>query len=115
MSNKDFYTLWGAALNKTDRDIFVAEWATSTIWGEPDTLEDDDLIHIADYCGKLWDAAHMTIREIKETTHMTQAEFAERFCIPKRTVEDWCRGVAKCADHVRLMIMEALGIVSRSV
>lgn len=114
MGNKKFYTLWAAALNEMDREIFVAEWSTSIIWGEPETLEDDKMISIAEYCGNLWDAAHMTIREIKDHSNMSQIKFAERFCIPRRTVEDWCAGKRECPDYTRLMMMEALSIVSRT-
>jgi DNA polymerase-1 len=74
---------------------------------------DDDLLRIADYSGKLWDAAHMSVRQIKEASGMSQLKFAERFCIPRRTVEDWCAGKRECPDYLRLLIMEALGIVIR--
>ena len=118
MTNKDFFTLWGAALAAPDRNLYVAEWSNSIIWGEPEDITDDDLLRIADYCGQLWDAAHMTVRQIKEELGMTHAQMAERFCIPKRTVENWCAAGGKesrnCPDYVRLMMMEALGIISRS-
>jgi hypothetical protein len=115
MSNHDFYTLWSAALAAADQEMYVAEWSTSSIWGEPEDLTDDDLLRIADYCGKLWDSAHMPVREIKEASGMSQLKFAERFCIPRRTVEDWCAGKRECPDYLRLLIMEALGIVSRTL
>ena len=117
MTNKDFYTIWGAALAAPDREMFTAEWATSIVWGDPDELTDDDLLRIADYCGKLWDAAHMSVRQIKDAAGMTQAQLAERFCMPKRTIENWCvsggKESRKCPDYIRLMMLEALGIVSR--
>lgn len=117
MSNHDFYTLWGAALVAADRDVFVVDWSTSSIWGCPEDLTDDELLRIADYCGTMWDAAHMSVRQIKDTVGMTQAQLAERFCIPKRTVENWCAAGGKesrnCPDYVRLMILEALGIITR--
>lgn len=52
----------------------------------------------------------LTVREICAAANLTQAALAARFHIPKRTVEDWCRGVAKCAPYIRLMMMECLGI-----
>lgn len=120
MRNHDFNTLWGAAIVTPDRDIFVSEWATSSIWNEnPEDLSDKDLLRIADYCGNLWDAAHMSVRQIKDAADMTQAQLAERFCVPRRTIENWCVDGSKegrsCPDYIRLMMMEALGIISRSI
>lgn len=31
----------------------------------------------------------MTVKELRLSTGMTQQEFADYFCIPKRTIEDW--------------------------
>ena len=36
---------------------------------------------------------------------MTQVQFSEYFGIPKRTIEDWDRGVKKCSDYL-LDLME---------
>lgn len=108
MSNNDFYMLWGEALQTSDRDVYVAEWSTSSIWPE-----DADLLETAGKLGEIWDVAHMSVKNICKAAGMTQAALAQRFCIPKRTVEDWCRGIAKCADYIRLMMAEALGILER--
>lgn len=108
MTDSNFYTLWGEAIATPDRDIYVAEWSTSSIF--PDG---SDLLDNAYYLGQLWDAAHMTVKEICRAFGLTQAAFAQRFCIPKRTIEDWCRGARKCPDYIRLMVMELLGIIKR--
>ena len=55
----------------------------------------------------------MTIKEMRTAAGMTQKAFSEYFGIPKRTVEDWCRGVAKCAPYIRRMMCECLGILSK--
>ena len=111
INDKDFYTLWGAALASEYRDIFVAEWSTSSIWGDPEALTDAGLFDIADYLCKLWDAAHMTTRDICAAAGLSQTAFAVRFCIPKRTVEDWCRGIRTPPDYVRLMMIRLLGLL----
>lgn len=49
-----------------------------------------------------------TIREIIQSTGMTQTAFAKRFCIPLRTVQDWHRGERKCAEYIRKMMVEIL-------
>lgn len=58
-----------------------------------------------------WEAAHMSVKDICKAVGLTQAGLAQRFCIPKRTVEDWCRGVRTCAPYIRLMMCELLGLI----
>jgi putative transcriptional regulator len=111
INDKNFYTLWGEALASSDRDLFVSEWSTSSIWGVPEVLTDDELIEIAKYLAKLWDAAHLTIKDIRTNVGMTQIAFATRFCIPLRTVVDWDRGVRTPPDYVRLLIIQHLSLL----
>ena len=42
----------------------------------------------------------MTFKELRIASGMTQRQFAEYFGIPKRTIEDWERGIAKCAPYL---------------
>lgn len=111
INDKDFYTLWGEALASEYRDIFVAEWSTSSIWGDPEALTDAGLFDIADYLCKLWDAAHMSVKDICKAAELTQSALATRFCISMRTVWDWCRGVRTPPDYVRLMMIQLLGLL----
>ena len=113
ISNKDFSILWGEALATGDRDYYISEWSTSIIWGPQEEMADNDLLTIAAYLGKLWDAAHMTVRELCTAAGLTQTDFAVRFCIPKRTVEDWCAGKRTPPDYLRLMIADAIGLLPR--
>lgn len=110
-SDKDFYTLWSEAVASSDRETYISEWATSTIWGDPEQLTDKDLLEIAGYVGRLWDAAHMSVKDICEAAGLTQAALGCRFCIPMRTVWDWCRGVRTPPDYVRLMMVQLLGLL----
>ena len=50
----------------------------------------------------------MTIQEFIKNSNMTHKQLSERFGIPKRTIEDWSRGVRKCPEYVVNMIMELL-------
>ena len=50
----------------------------------------------------------MTIQEFIKSSGMTQKQLSERFGIPKRTIEDWSRGVRKCPEYVVNMMMELL-------
>lgn len=105
MTDKLFCTLFAAALAAADRDAFVSDWSLSSVWGDaPDAAIPADRI---DTLARLWDAAHLTIRDIRQHTGLSQAAFAMRYCIPTRTLEDWERGVRSCPDYLRLLLAQA--------
>lgn len=39
-------------------------------------------------------------RDLRISSGMSQRKFAEHFGIPRRTLEDWERGIAKCAPYL---------------
>ena len=111
MTNKQFYTLFSDATEQADRDVFVSDWALSSIWSAEDPLADpgEDLI---EQIGVVWDTAHLSIREMRTKTGMSRTQFAERFLIPLKTLEGWELG-RPCAPYIRLMLAEILGIYKR--
>lgn len=110
-TDKLFYTLFGEAITSPDRDAFVSDWSLSSVWGDaPDADIPADRI---DMLARLWDAAHLTIRDIRAHTGLSQAAFSTRYCIPVRTVEDWERGVRNCPDYLRLLLAQATGAYQR--
>jgi hypothetical protein len=111
MTDKLFNTLWTAALDCADRDTYVSDWALSSACG--DAPEADVPADRVEELGHLWDAAHLTIRDIRAHTGLSQAAFAVRYCIPRRTVENWESGDRQCADYVRLLLAEAVGVYMR--
>lgn len=111
MTDKLFCTLFSAALVVADRDTFLSDWLLSSVWGDaPDADIHADRI---DTLARLWDAAHLTIRDIRQHTGLSQAAFATRYCIPTRTLEDWERGVRSCPDYLRLLLAQATGLYAR--
>ena len=50
----------------------------------------------------------MTIQEFIKNSNMTHKQLSDRFQIPKRTIEDWSRGVRKCPEYVVKMMIELL-------
>ena len=40
------------------------------------------------------------VRDLVRATKLSQRAFAERLNIPRRTVEDWCRGINKCPEYL---------------
>ncbi len=111
MTDKLFNALWADALDCADRDAYVSDWALSSAWG--DDPEADISADRIEMLGKLWDAAHLTIRDIRAYTGLSQAAFAVRYCIPCRTIENWESGVRSCPDYLRLLLVQATGLYTR--
>ena len=111
MTDKLFCALFAAALTAADRDAFVSDWSLSSAWG--DALDAGSPTDRIDLLACLWDAAHLTIRDIRAHTGLSQAAFSTRYCIPVRTLEDWERGVRSCPDYLRLLLAQATGLYAR--
>lgn len=111
MTDKDFCNLYTEASAASDRELFVAEYATSIIFGDPQGLTDDDLLSNADLCGKTWDVAHMTIKDLCKMAGLSQVALSARFCVPYRTVQDWYSGRSGCPQYTKLAMAELLGII----
>lgn len=111
MTDKLFFSLFSVALSSPNRDAFVSVWSLSPVWGDAsDAGIPADRI---DLLARIWDAAHLTIRDIRQHTGLSQAAFATRYCIPTRTLEDWERGARSCPDYLRLLLAQVTGLYTR--
>ena len=45
-----------------------------------------------------------TIKEIRQSTGLSQGKFCEILNIPRRTVQDWEQGLRKCPEYVAELI-----------
>lgn len=45
-----------------------------------------------------------TIKEIRQSTGLSQGKFSEALNIPKRTVQDWEQGQRQCPEYVAELI-----------
>ena len=107
----DFYTLFGAATAEQDRERYIAEWSSSSI-SYPDADSPD--INADDLAGALeniWDVAHLTTRDIRQHMGLTQAAFAERFCIRLRTAQNWETEHREVPRHVILLMANEAGML----
>lgn len=89
ISYHNFYILFTAATKEQGRERYIAEWSTSSIFYPEAESPDINADELADALGNIWDISHMTTRDIRQHLGLTQAAFAERFCVPRRTVEGW--------------------------
>lgn len=112
MSDKQFAACYKEIANYQDRDAYVSDMALSSIW--EDTTSDEIPAERLDAVGQIWDAAHKSVKQIAADAGLAQRKLAERFCIPYRTVENWCGGQRECPAYVRLMMQELLGQLDRN-
>lgn len=106
----DFYVLFGVATKEQDRERYIAEWSGSSIFYPDADSQDINADDLADALGNIWDVAHLTTRDIRQHLGLTQAAFAERFCIPRRTVEGWDYGHA-APRYIVLALAELSGML----
>lgn len=111
MTDKQFMLFAQETQNYSDRDAYVSDMATSSMWGDaPDAEIPADRL---DWLGSIYDAVHRSVNDIATAAGLSHRKLAERFCIPVRTVEDWCSGKRTPPDYVRLMMQELLGLIQR--
>ena len=109
--------LWDEAQCEEDREIFVKECLESPEQtGEYMTgirEESDELCERTEARGRVWDVAHMTIKEIREAAGLSQAMLSRRLAIPQSTIRAWEAG-EECPEYVRFMVALLTGVITIS-
>lgn len=111
MTDKQYSTCILEVQNYTDRDAYISDLALSSIWG--DDPEAEIPAQRIEQLGSIYDAVHRSVADIAKAAGLSQRKLAERFCIPYRTVENWCGGQRECPVYLRLMMQECLGLLKR--
>lgn len=55
---------------------------------------------------RIWELAHLSMKELISRTEMSQTSFAKGAGIPLRTVQNWCAGSRDCPVYVRFLLAE---------
>ena len=105
-NNQKLHLLYGEAQSASDRDAYIAEWATSSVF-----RDDVDLVDISSLLGDLWDTANLPFRDLRARTGLTQVELAARLCTSRRTVENWDGGQRCCSPTTRILFAETFGLL----
>lgn len=98
MTDKQFYAAFRTAQQYSDPDAFASDVAT------------EDLPDLAEELRHVWRYAHITVREIVQYTGLSQTDFAYRFAIPLRSVQNWISGSRDCPPYTRLMLARLCGL-----
>ena len=111
MTDKIYATLMAEAFASSDRETYISDWALSSIWGGAEDAGIPQARIAA--LGDIWDVAHLSIKDIRKASGMSQVAFAQHVCIPRRSIEDWERGVRTCPDYLRVLLAEHFGLFHR--
>lgn len=114
MTDKQFNTVFSDALSAPDRDAFVSDWALSTIFTGAE--EAPVAPALVEELGDVWDVAHLSVADIRAATGLSQRAFAERHCIPRRSLENWETDGPQsrdCPAYIRLLLAEVTGLYHR--
>ena len=111
MTDTIFAAAWAEALSGAyaDRDAYISDWALSSIWGDAEDAEIPQ--ERIDVLGGIWDAAHLSIKDIRAAAGLSRPAFAEHLLIPYRTVQAWELGDRSCPDYLRLLLAEHFGLI----
>lgn len=109
-----FYKLWRAA----ECDIKIYEYIDSFT----SSLSDDyidfrkkyklDELQTIKMLENIYKASHLSVKEIINASGKKKADIGYVFCIPIRTLEDWCSGRNRCPSYVRLMLIRKFELLS---
>lgn len=108
MTNKQYSVCVAESANYDDLDAYVSDMMSSSVWGDIENSAGP--AKRPEELRSIYTAATRTVREIVAVAGMTQAAVTDRLCIPRRTLQDWCRGVRECPLYTRLMMQQCLGI-----
>lgn len=100
MTNTELFTM--AADPATSRDAFLNNVTLSA----PDVPGCIDLDAEKERLSRIWELAHLSMRELVAYTGLSQTAFAKGAGIPLRTVQDWCGEKRACPSYVRFLLAE---------
>ena len=92
-----------AADPKVSREVFLNNVALSV---PDDAAGCVDLDAEKARLSRIWDVAHLSMRELVARTGLSQTAFAKQAGVPLRTVQDWCAARRSCPGWVRFLLAE---------
>lgn len=117
MVDKQFHDIFSHAVSlpADGREAFLDYWMHRGVEIEQDDIPNDINynFYLLDQLESIWDIAHLSVRDIRRHTGLTQRKFCDKFCIPYRSLEDWERGISKCPPYLRLMLAQLVGAFNR--
>ena len=109
MTDKQINQLFGETANYADPDAFASDAALSLL--DPDNPGQEVDMGLFEQLRILWHVANDPFKSLLERIGLNQTQCSTRFCIPRRTVQDWAGNRRTPPPYVRLMMAEAVRLV----
>lgn len=105
--DKLFFTFWKAASEGYNKQTYINNFTSATSADFVDFKKKYGIYYeeAAEMLSNIYEAANMSFSEIIEKTGKKKSQIRDIFCIPQRTLEDWCYGKAKPNQSIKLMIL----------
>lgn len=112
---KQFNVAYNEVANYSDKDAYISDLALSSLFWEGDNPEKATPVEeLVEPLSKIWDVAHMTIKDIRMTTGLSQVDFHRKFLIPIRTLQSWeteTDSKRNCPGYVKLLLAAACRLI----
>lgn len=71
-----------------------------------------DELQVINMLENIYRAAHLSVKDIISASGKRKADVGYIFCVPIRTLEDWCSSKNKCPSYTRLMMIRKFGLLN---
>lgn len=73
------------------------------------TIDDFRKFYDGEDADDIWEVAHISIREIRAASGLSQAAFGAKYGIPRRTIEDWESSRRTPSPYIAFLLALASG------
>lgn len=110
LPDKIFHTLWDTACDCNSFDEYYNSIIFTNSYKYIDfSRYNIPLDQVYDLLKSIYQASSLTIKDLLSKYNYSKAAFSHRFCVPIRTVENWCASTNKCPNYTRLLFLQSLG------
>ena len=101
-----FSRLYDEAMQYEDTDMYVAERGWQD-WMEEYT-SGSDISAVSDILFRIYDLAHMEMKELRNLAGLSQMSFSRIYGIPRRTIQDWEYGANRTPAYLLKLVSYTL-------
>lgn len=102
-----FHRLWDSCRDMESQDQYVQRYLSPLSEDFIDFFRKYDIAELASrqMLINIYQAYHMSFRDIITSASIKPSEVSHIFCIPIRTIEEWSSGKNRCPGYIRLMLL----------
>lgn len=113
LPDKIFFKLWTEAHKIDNVDDYINKFLRISSKDRIDFGKYDiDDFTARSMLENIHNSARISIGEIIKNSGLRKSQISYQFCIPIRTIEDWCAGKNKCAPYIKLMLLRYFNMIT---